>query len=104
MPINSFGKPPMSRAQVAAIHEHDHAPGEGPLAGHGVLTMHDQMRAMGISSKPVTSPVTGAVVNRRREFMKGAIQKRHEEGAGHDPLAEHGPQTFGKGSGIGSSY
>lgn len=47
-----------------------------------MLTMHDQMRAMNIPSKPVTSPTTGAVLNRRREFLKDRIQARSEVPSG----------------------
>jgi hypothetical protein len=91
----------LNKAQIAAIHEKDHAPGQGPIAGHEVLTMHDQMRAMGISSKPVTSPVTGAVVNRRREFIKQAVQHRHALGGEPNPDFAEQPVRYGAGH---SSY
>lgn len=46
------------------------------LEGHEKLTMADQMRANGIGAKPRTSPVTGAVENPRREYMKARIAYR----------------------------
>jgi len=44
-----------------------------PLPGHERLSMADQMRARAKSSALRTSPVTGAVENPRREYMKDRI-------------------------------
>lgn len=46
---------------------------DAALEGHENLSMADQMRAAGISAVKRTSPVTGAVENPRREYMKNAI-------------------------------
>lgn len=46
------------------------------LPGFENLTMADQMRAAQISSKEVTNPVTGAVENKRREYLKNRIADR----------------------------
>lgn len=51
------------------------------LPGHEHLTMHDQLRAMSMRSKLETSPITGAVQNRRREFMRNQIQFRATQAA-----------------------
>lgn len=50
--------------------------GKGPIAGHEKLTMADQMRAAAVPSSPRTSPVTGAEVNPRREYIKRAVAMR----------------------------
>lgn len=65
-----------SGAQIAAMQAKDHAAGKGPIPGHERLTLHDQMRAMNLSSKPRTSPVTGVVESPRRSFMKSVAQRR----------------------------
>ena len=62
------------------------------LAGHEKLTMGDQMRAMAVSPKQRTSPVTGAVENPRREFMQKMIEYRASRPAREELSydAEHG--------------
>lgn len=63
-------------SQLAALHAKDHAQGHGPLPGHELLTMHDQMSAMHLPHAPRVSPSTGAVESPRRAFLKARIQQR----------------------------
>ncbi len=54
----------------------------GALPGHEHLTMADQMLAATKPQRPTTSPMTGAVENPRREFMKDRIQYRSNKATG----------------------
>ena len=47
-----------------------------PIPGHERLSMADQMRANKVAGKLRTDPVTGAVVNPRREFIKRQVAAR----------------------------
>ena len=76
---------------------------QGPLPGHEHLTMHDQMRAVGIPSRPTTSPVTGAVENRRREFLKERIQYRANQAANRDAFNFNAGEERMAGGGSGGA-
>jgi hypothetical protein len=81
-----------SGKQIAAMHAKDHAVGHGPLPGHEYLTMHDQMRALNLSSQPHTSAVHGGVMNPRREFLKNRIQ--YHVAGGHVPNQDFSGENF----------